>query len=1026
MVDRRLVTVTAGPGWGKTTLLRDVLLDDRTRWYTIAEADRDPERLGPELTGTWSDPDVRRLILDDAHLLLGCDSLDVVRDLITALPEDRQLVVSANRDLGLVDDRARGLGMVAEVDARDLALDLHVVADIVGQELSPDRALAARIADATGGWPVGVRLAVEALRDVAEPDRSAAVERVIGTTGAVGRYLRRVVASDQDRGVQELLARVYLLQGASAERLARLGGGRPAEEDDRLEVLLRRGLARPRPEDPATVELPPAVDRLVADHLLPGLDRDSDLVAEVTEQLLAHGEVAVALDALTGAARSGPVARLLETHGRALLHAGHLRTVARAAERLPGELRTPAIESLQAEALAFQGEWAGALRCLEAIGPDDGGPLPTERATQLGLIHHTRGDLDAALAAYVRGPDDEDSPAFAGLLGWRATAHWLRGQLEDARSCAARAMDIATRHNDDRALAYAHTAAALVAASDGDRRANLSHYRQALAAASRGGDRLQQARILTNLGSHHLEEGRYADALEVTGEAIDLAEAQGFATLIGVARCNRSEALLSTGATDEAIADAERAREVFARIGARTEAYAHHVLAAARAERGELALARQAYEQALRLGAPGGDRQALVPAHLGLSWVLTGSDDDAAAAAIERARELDDGMAAAEVTAADAWVHLARGEIAAAAELAQTAEGLATSRGNRAAAASAITCRALTLADPRPLLEEALALWQELDAPLWITRLELARERHASGGGDRARVGELERRLAALGCPLERSVWAAQVLTGRDRTDRRVIRALGSFSASIDGQPVTASGWGSRKARELVKALIARSPRGVTREELGHLLWPDQPYDRISGRLSTALSLARTALVGGDGDRDASPIESEGTTVRLAPDRIEVDALAFRELAERGLRAVRDGAPDTARQLLLEAEELYGGDLFEDDPDLLWAEDRRAELRSLYLSVARTLAELLRSEDPEFAIRLLLRVLDRDGYDEPAHLNLAVALLRAGRHGEARRRYHLYRDRMAELDLPAVPFHELSAAVQPEPHRAAS
>jgi DNA-binding SARP family transcriptional activator/ATP/maltotriose-dependent transcriptional regulator MalT len=1006
--------------------LRDLLVDDRTRWYTIDERDTDPRRLGDELSATWAEPDVARLILDDAHLLLGSGGLGVVRDLIAALPEGRQLVVSANRDLGLVDDRTRGLGLVAEVDARDLALDLHVVADIVSHELTPDRALAARIADATGGWPVGVRLAVEALRDLPESDRSAAVERLIGTTGAIGRYLRRVVASDQDREVHELLARLYLLQGASAERLARLAGGRPAEQDERLERLLRRGLARPRPEDPATVELPPAVDRLVADHLLPELDRDSDLVAEVTEQLLANGEVAVALDALTSAARSEAVARLLQTHGRALIHAGHLRTVARSVERLPNELRSPAVESLQAEALAFRGEWAQALRCLESIGPDDGGPLPTERATQLGLIHHTRGDLDAAVAAYLRGPDDEDSPAFAGLLGWRATAHWLRGQLEDARCCADRAMDIATRHNDDRALAYAHTAAALVAASDGDRRANLSHYRQALAAASRGGDQLQQARILTNLGSHHLEEGRYADALEVTGEAIDLAEAQGFATLIGVARCNRSEALLSTGATDEAIADAERAREVFARIGARTEAYAHHVLAAARAERGELALARQAYEQALRLGTPGGDRQALVPAHLGLSWVLTGTDHDAAAAAIERARELDDGMAAAEVAAADAWVHLARGETAVAAELAEAAEGLATSRGNRAVAANAMTCRALTVTDPRPLLTEALALWQELEAPLWVTRLELALERRAPGGGDRARVGELERRLAALGCPLERSVWAAQVLTGSDRTGRSVIRALGTFSASVDGQPVTASSWGSRKARELVKALIARSPRGLTREELGHLLWPDQPYDKVSGRLSTALSLARTALVGDDGDRDASPIESEGSTVRLAVERIEVDALSFRQLAESGLRAVRDGQPRTATRLLLEAEELYGGDLFEDDPDLPWAEDRRAELRSLYLSVARTLAELLRTEDPEFAIRLLLRVLDRDGYDEPAHLNLAVALLRAGRHGEARRRYHLYRDRMTELDLPAVPFHELSAAVQPEPHRAAS
>jgi hypothetical protein len=42
-----------------------------------------------------------------------------------------------------------------------------------------------------------------------------------------------------------------------------------------------------------------------------------------------------------------------------------------------------------------------------------------------------------------------------------------------------------------------------------------------------------------------------------------------------------------------------------------------------------------------------------------------------------------------------------------------------------------------------------------------------------------------------------------------------------------------------------------------------------------------------------------------------------------------------------------------------------------------------------------------------------------LALLRAGRHGEANRRHLLYADRMAELDLPAVPFHELRSEIVP-------
>ena len=1049
--------VTAGAGWGKTTLLASTLPSEGTVWYRLDASDRElggfltgvlaalvpPEvaeghlapagpAIGPTLQGAvdrlrdaWEHgPD--RLVLEDAHEVLGSPTQQLLRALTEDPPADRHLVIVGRRALGLVDDRARASGRVLEVDARDLGIDLEVVARAVEEELGRDRALAARITDATGGWPAGVRLALDALADVDGPRRSAALERLTRPSGPIGRYLRRVVAAQSEQGVQELLARIHLLDGATPERLATLSDIPAEQVDDDVEVLLRRGLARDRVGDPGVVELAPAVQRLVEDHLLPRLEPQAGIVQAVADTLIREGEVAAGLSVLARADRPEQAVRLLEVHGRALIHGGHLAAVATSVEQLPAALRTPRIESLRAEALAFRGEWAQALRCLDAAGLEDSGPLSTELATQLGLIHHTRGDLASAIEAYRRGPAEEDSAAFAVLLGWRATAHWLRGELDEARRCVDSAMALATRHGDDRARAYAHTAAALVAASDGDRRSNINHYHQALAAAEQAGDELQQARILTNLGSHHLEEGRYTEALEVTGRAIDLAEAQGFATIIGVARCNRSEALLQTGAVDEAISDAERAREVFARVGARTEAYAHHVLAAARTERGELALARQAYEQALRLGSPSGDRQALVPAHVGLAWVLSGTDPEAAMSAIERAQELDDGMASPEVAAAEAWVALAEGDRQRAASLAQTARQLAGSRGNQAVVARALTCLALTEADPVPGLRDALTVWRELGSPLWELRVQLAIARRSSRPTDRATAAELERELTALSCPSDRAVWATRTLLGAGESGTISVRALGTFTVARAGRPVPASSWGSRKARELVKVLLARAPRPVTREELGHMLWPDQPYDRISSRLSTALSLARTALAGEDGDRDEAPISTEGVAVRLEAEQVEVDVLAFQDLADSGLRAVRAGQLSTATTLLLEAEELYGGDLFEDDPDLPWAEDRRAELRSLYLTVARTLARTVRLEDPELAIRLLLRVLDRDAYDEPAHLNLAIALLRAGRHGEARRRYNLYRDRMAELDLPAVPFHEVTRALEDQRSRAAS
>jgi DNA-binding SARP family transcriptional activator len=52
----------------------------------------------------------------------------------------------------------------------------------------------------------------------------------------------------------------------------------------------------------------------------------------------------------------------------------------------------------------------------------------------------------------------------------------------------------------------------------------------------------------------------------------------------------------------------------------------------------------------------------------------------------------------------------------------------------------------------------------------------------------------------------------------------------------------------------------------------------------------------------------------------------------------------------------------------------------------------------------------ILRILERDAYDEGAHLGLVDALRAAGRHGEARRRYGFYAAKMEEIAVEAAPY----------------
>lgn len=1015
---RSLVTVTAAAGWGKSRAIDAATRPHPRRWLEPSPGSDDQGELVQQLRAALTTTELTYVVLRGAHHLLGTEAATLLQQLVdTHLADERanpQLVVISRRDPGLVDDRRRARGDVLEIDARHLAIDVDQARALVAAELEPDRALATHLVDVTGGWPALIRLLIDELRPCPAAERTVQLAAALGPHGPVARYLEAEVLPALDDDERVLLVRAALLGAARSEHLARA-----ADDRGRIEALQRSGLLSGVAGNADRVRVAPALRTVVATALAPDVDPDGRMASELAEALLADGDVAGALELLVAGGQDRQVADVLTSQGDALLRGGHLHAIDRAIRSLPEP--SPALVRLHAQALAFLGDWVAALDVLDAAQLPAQGPVPVELALQVGLIHHLRGDLEEALDWYGRADGATTDGPWAALHAWRATAHWLRGELDASREAAATAMQGATTTRDDVASALAHTAAALLAASAGDRHANEAHYRQALHAAERAGDRLLEARIRTNWGSHHLEEGDYLDALEQTDQALELAHRSGFTMIAGIAHCNRAEIMLKTGELDQAVADADEARRILAQVGARTEAYAHHLLGAARTERGELALARQAFERSRRLAAPAGDRQALVPAEVGLATVLAASDPDAAMAAAERARELDGGMLAAETFLVSAWIALARGDRASADDHATEARRLAAERENRAAIAEATTCLALLAADPVPGLREAQALWEELDAPVWATRVELAVAVRSDDPKERAQIGWLERRLAGWGCPTDRGSVAHRLLVTVDTPTRTVVRALGAFVAERDGRTLTPAQWGSRKAQDLVKILVVRGERGIPREELADLLWPGQAYDEVSNRLSVALSLARTALAG---ETDARPIETQGVVVRLDREAVDVDVELFDTLAAGALRAAQADADDAIEQLL-RAEELYGGDLLESDPDADWALDRRIGLRTTYLEVARTVARLARYDDPDLAIRMLLRLLDRDGYDEPAHLNLCVALLRAGRHGEARQRFRLYESRMRELDLPVVPFHELTRAAE-QAQRAAS
>jgi DNA-binding SARP family transcriptional activator len=237
------------------------------------------------------------------------------------------------------------------------------------------------------------------------------------------------------------------------------------------------------------------------------------------------------------------------------------------------------------------------------------------------------------------------------------------------------------------------------------------------------------------------------------------------------------------------------------------------------------------------------------------------------------------------------------------------------------------------------------------------------------------------------------------------------IQSLGGFSVLRDDHVVRISEWQSKRARELLKLLVARRGRPCPRAYLTETFWPGHAPERVSNRLSVALSTIRSVL---DPGRRFPPdrfVVADTDTVAVNLDTVDVDLERFLAAAIDGLRFLRRGETDRAVPILEAATVAYTGSFLEENPYDDWAVPAREEARAAYIAAARGLAvHAAARADPDAAVRYFLRILEIDRYDEQACLGLVAALADAGRHGEAHRHYLSYRSAMEDLGVAPVPF----------------
>jgi predicted ATPase/DNA-binding SARP family transcriptional activator/DNA-binding CsgD family transcriptional regulator len=226
------------------------------------------------------------------------------------------------------------------------------------------------------------------------------------------------------------------------------------------------------------------------------------------------------------------------------------------------------------------------------------------------------------------------------------------------------------------------------------------------------------------------------------------------------------------------------------------------------------------------------------------------------------------------------------------------------------------------------------------------------------------------------------------------RRKREVVRIwlLGGFRVSVGSRTVEDNEWRLRKAGSLIKLLALAPGHRLHREQVINLLWPDLNPGAAANNLHGTLHFARRVL-------EPTPtaafryLHLRDEWLALCPgESLWVDVEAFED-ATAAARRTREPAAYRV------AIDLYAGELLPEDRYEEWTEERREELRQLYLALLVEVAGLYEErEEYELAVGALQRVATNEPTDEPAHVGLMRLYAMDGQRHRALRQYEQFRE----------------------------
>ena len=157
-----------------------------------------------------------------------------------------------------------------------------------------------------------------------------------------------------------------------------------------------------------------------------------------------------------------------------------------------------------------------------------------------------------------------------------------------------------------------------------------------------------------------------------------------------------------------------------------------------------------------------------------------------------------------------------------------------------------------------------------------------------------------------------------------DQSGGFVIRLFGPLSVEDGSRSVGPRDLGGSRPKQVLEILLAARGHRVPTDRLADLLWGQSPPDDAAGSIQAFVSVLRRHL---SPDRELARklVVTEAEAYLFATDTIEFDLDEFDELHDRSARE----PTHVARRSLEQALSLVRGEVLEDEPYAVWAQELR-------------------------------------------------------------------------------------------------